>query len=279
MLRSSPGPGNLWRIASAFASLYLTFHSAVGAPMTFAGVPVTPGATVQANVPLSTLQQSYVSEGGNAVPPHAVAVLAVPPGFDPNKSWPVLVVFSTSDMKTQNRQDLVNIYRPMALASGWVIIAGDGPTAAPRRDTSGWRAGTTLAAIDALHRSFPGSKSWPIASAGFSGGAKRAGLITPLLSLAGCRVIGIYLTGINVDQLSDGYRQYKPGQSFLYTPIFLSVGSADQTATPVQQNEVKTSMQRTGFGRIRLERFPQGHAVKRVHVLEALRWFRELQGS
>lgn len=241
----------------------------------FAGVPVAPGATVRANVPLSALQQSYVSEGGNAVPPHAVAVLAVPPGFDPNKSWPVLVVFSTSDMKTQNRQDLVDYYRASALASGWVIIAGDGPTPAPRRDTSGWRAGTTLAALDALHRSFPGSNKWPIASAGFSGGAKRAGLITPLLAVAGCRVTGIFRTGINVDQLSEGYRQFKPGSAFLSTPIFLSIGSADQTATPAQQNDVKLSMQRTGFGRIRVERFRQGHAVKRAHFVEALRWFRQ----
>ncbi len=249
--------------------------AASSAASEFAGIK--PGATLTANVPLSPLQQSYVAEGGNAVPPHAVAVLAVPPGFNPSKSWPVVVVFSTSDMKTQNRQDLVDYYRTSALASGWVIIAGDGAGPAPQRDTSGWRAGTTLAAIDALHRSFPGSKQWPVASAGFSGGAKRAGLITPLLSLAGCRMIGIFLTGINVDQLSDGYRQYKPGRDFLSTPVFLSVGSADQTATPVQQNEVKVSMQRTGFGRVRMERFPQGHAVKRAHFVEALRWFRELQ--
>ncbi len=122
----------------------------------FAGVPVVPGGTVQAQVPLSTLEKSYVAEGGNAVPSHTVAVLGVPRGFNPNKSWPVLVVFSTSDFKHQNRDDLKNLYGPTALAEGWVVIAGDGPEPA-RQDSSGWRAGHTLAALDALQRSFPGA--------------------------------------------------------------------------------------------------------------------------
>ena len=174
------------RVAALFGLLIvLGFSAATGKAASFAGVPVAPGATVRAEVPLSPLQQRYVSEGGNAVPPHAVAVIAVPPGFDPQKSWPVLVVFSTSDEKTQNREDLVNLYRKIGLAEGWVLIAGDGPQPAPRQDSSGWRIGMTLAALDAMHRSFPGSAKWPIACGGFSGGAKRAGLLSPLLAVAG----------------------------------------------------------------------------------------------
>lgn len=248
------------------------------AAATFAGVPVSPGATVLANVPLSDLERSYVSEGGNTPPAQAVAVLAVPPGFDPAKSWPVIVVFSTSDFKHQNRDDLVNLYRPSGLEHGWVLIAGDGPEPA-RQDSSGWRAGMTLAALDALHRSFPGSDKWPIACAGYSGGAKRAGLLAPLLSLAGNRVIGIFLTGLNEDMLSDGYRKYKPGANFLRTPIFLSTGASDKIAQPQQQNEVRISMRRTGFARIRHESFQYGHVVKRSHIAEALRWFRQEQGG
>jgi hypothetical protein len=238
----------------------------------FAGIAVTPGATVQANVPLDGTERSYAAEGGNAVPANAIAVLAVPPGFDPQKSWPVLVVLSTSDFKRLNRDDLADFYRSAALAEGWVILAGDGP-AFPRQDSAGWRAGMTLAALDALHRSFPGSNKWPVACAGYSGGAKRAGLIAPLLALAGCRMVGIFLTGINEDRLSEGYRQYKPGGAFLRTPVFVSSGAQDKMATPDQQWRVKTSMERTGFQRVRLETFPQGHNVKLAHVREALRWF------
>ena len=242
----------------------------------FAGVPVVPGGMTRANVPLDPTEQSYVSEGGNAVPPHAVAVLAVPAGFNPSKSWPVLVSLSTSDFKRQNRTDLEQFYKESALAEGWLVLAGDGPEPA-RHDTSGWRAGTTLAALDALHRSFPGSKSWPIAVAGYSGGGKRAGTIAPLLAVAGCRVSGIFLTGINEDRLSEGYRKFHPGAAFLQTPVFLSTGRKDNVATLLVQQDVRLSLQRTGFTRIRHEMFEAGHVVKRSHLHAALRWFRELQ--
>ncbi len=240
--------------------------------MSFAGVPLVPGATVQANVPLSDLEKSYVAEGGNAVPPHTVAVLAVPSGFDPKRNYRVLVVFSTSDFQHQNRDDLVNLYRPTALAEDWVVLAGDGPEPA-RRDSSGWRAGHTLAALDALHRSFPNSKNWPIACAGYSGGAKRAGLLAPLLAVGGYRICGLFLTGMNEDTLTEGYRRYKPGSNFLRTPIFISTGARDQVATPAQQSALKNSLQRTGFGNIRHETFQYGHVVKKTHIEAALRWF------
>lgn len=262
-----------WRAGAFLAVAWFAISPcAISAGLNFAGVPLVPGANVRANVPLSALEKSYVSEGGNAVPPHTVAVLAVPAGFDPKKSWPVLVVFSTSDFKLQNRDDLVNLYGPTAVAEGWVVIAGDGPEPA-KQDSSGWRAGHTLAALDALNRSFPGSKNWPVACAGYSGGAKRAGLLAPLLALAGYRICGIFLTGINEDKVSDGYRQFKPGAGYLRTPIFLSTGAADRVATPQQQAAVKVSMQRTGFGNIQQETFPYGHVVKKTHLQEALRWF------
>jgi hypothetical protein len=137
----------------------------------------------------------------------------------------------------------------------------------------------TLAALDALHRGFPGSNKWPVACAGTSGGAKRAGLVAPLLWLAGNRIIGIYLSGINEDRLTKGYREYKPAVSFLRTPIFLSTGASDTIATPTQQISVKYSIQRTGFSRIRQDIFPYGHIILSTQVEEALRWFRQLQGS
>jgi hypothetical protein len=273
--------------------------SAFAAGLNFAGAPLTPGATVSVNVPLSDLEKSYVAENGNAVPSHTVAMLAVPSGFDPKKSWPVLVVFSSSDHQHQNRDDLRTLYRPLALAEGWLLLAGDGPAPAPRGDTSGWRAGHTLAALDALNRSFPGAKQWPIACAGQSGGSKRASYLAPLLAVAGYRIIGIFLEGITQEKtppppdpsvsnnwvtgyarvccegITDGYRRFQPGKSFLRTPIFLSTGLFDKVATPEQQTAVADSMRRAGFTNIRHVTFPGGHTVLHAHVLEALRWFRK----
>src|SRR5215467_9657142 len=102
------------------APLILLLHAgsvaATAGSLTFGGVPFSPGSPVKANVPLSAQEKSLAAQGGNAVPPNAVAMLATPSNFDPGKSWPVLVVCSTSDSKRQNRDDLVQFYRTVGLA-------------------------------------------------------------------------------------------------------------------------------------------------------------------
>jgi hypothetical protein len=250
---------------------------------------------------LSAQEKTYVAEGGNTVPPYTVAVLAVPPGFDPKKSWPVLVAFSSSDNQRQNRDALRYHYRRVALAEGWVVIAGDGPVPAPRADSTGWRAGHTLAALDALHRSFPGSTQWPVACAGHSGGSKRASYLTPLLALAGNRIIGVFLSGITQETLpppptppepgvthywtqttpsvccesiAEGYRRFHPGNSFLRIPVYYSTGQLDRIATPENQTAAAETTRRAGFTNVRQRLHPRGHAVQPAHLQEALRWFR-----
>jgi hypothetical protein len=239
----------------------------------FAGVPISPGETVRTDVPLTAAEKMYAADATRKVPATAVAVIAVPNHFDPNRSWPVLVVFSTTDLNRLNRDDLVDFYRKAALAEGWIVLAGDGATFSPR-DTNGWRAAMTLAALDALHRSFPGSDRWPVAIAGFSGGAKRASLMAPLLVLEGCRLCGIYLSGVNEDVLSVAYRKAHLGPPFLNVPVFISTGTNDNIATPAQAAGVGASIKSTGFKSVELHGFNGGHVVKNAHTIEALGWFR-----
>lgn len=241
----------------------------------FGGVAFSPGSTVQANVPLSPQEKSMAAQGGNPVPPSALAVLATPVNFDPKKIWPVLIPCSTSDFRRQNRNDLADFYRRVGLADGWVLLAGDGPQHAGN-DTAAWRSAMTLAAIDALHRSFPGSEKWPMACAGFSGGGKGVGYVAPFLARNGCHIIGIYITGANEDHLSDGYARSQPGADFLNTPIYVSAGHEDRIARLEQQYDVVGSIKRTGFSRIRIGIFRGGHEVKDAQTSIALRWFRDL---
>jgi hypothetical protein len=242
----------------------------------FAGVAFSPGSTVKANVPLSAQEKSLAGQGaGNVVPPNAVAVLATPRDFDPKRSWPVLVVCSTSDSKRQNRDDLADFYARVGLADGWVVLAGDGPQPA-RNDTAAWRGAMTLAAIDALHRSFAGSNKWPVACAGFSGGGKGVGVVGPLLAKHGCRVIGIYITGANEDRLSEGYSRVAPGKEFLMTPVYISAGRDDRIAALEQQYNVAGSIKRTGFQRIKIGTFHGGHEANDAQTSIALHWFRDL---
>jgi hypothetical protein len=281
LLASQDSCGTRARLFSV-AGLILLLHAGSGAviagSLTFAGVAFSPGSTVKANVPLSAQEKSLAAQGGNAVPPNAVAMLATPSNFDPGKSWPVLVVCSTSDFKRQNRDDLVDFYRRVGLAGGWVLLAGDGPQPA-RKDTGAWRGAMTLAAIDALHRSFPGSDKWPIACAGFSGGGKGVGLVAPLLAKNGSRVAGIYITGANADQLSEGYARVGPGAGFLMTPVYISAGRDDRIATVEQQYNVAGSIKRTGFQRVKIGTFHGGHEVNDAQTSIALGWFRQVQGQ
>ena len=268
----------LFSVAALILLLHAGLDAATAGSLTFGGVAFSPGSTVKANIPLSAQEKSLAAQGGNAVPPNAVAMLATPSNFDPRKSWPVLVVCSTSDFKRQNRDDLVDFYRRVGLAEGWVLLAGDGPQAA-RNDTGAWRGAMTLAAIDALHRSFPGSDKWPIACAGFSGGGKGVGLVAPLLAKNGSRVAGIYITGANEDRLTEGYARVGPGKEFLMTPVYISAGRDDRIATLEQQYNVVGSIKRTGFQRIRIGPFHGGHEVNDGQTSIALRWFRQLQGQ
>lgn len=249
--------------------------SAAQGSLNFAGTSFSPGSTVQANVPLSTQEKSYAGQGGNPVPPYAVAVLATPANFDPTKSWPVLIPCSTSDFKRQNRNDLAQFYQRVGLSEGWVLLAGDGPQHA-KNDNVAWRESMTLAAIDALHRSFPGSEKWPMACAGMSGGGKGVGYVAPFLAKNHCRITGIYMTGANEDHLSDGYAKLQPGADFLNTPIYVSAGHEDRIATLEQQYAVVGSIKRTGFKRIRIGTFRGGHEVNDAQTSIALHWFREL---
>ena len=260
--------------------LILLLHAgsvaATAGSLTFAGVAFSPGSTFKANVPLSAEEKSLASQGGNAVPANAVAMLATPSNFDPLKTWPVLVVCSTSDSKRQNRDDLVDFYGRVGLAEGWVVLAGDGPQRA-RSDTAAWRGAMTLAAIDALHRSFPSSNKWPVACAGFSGGGKGVGVVAPLLAKHGCHIAGIYITGANEDRLSEGYARVAPGKEFLATPVYISAGRDDRIATLEQQYNVAGSIKRTGFQQIKIGTFRGGHEANDAQTSIALRWFRQLQ--
>jgi hypothetical protein len=279
LLASKQSCGARIRLLSVTGLILLVHAGSVAATagsLTFAGVAFYPGSTVKANVPLTAQEKSLAGQGGNAVPSNAVAMLATPSNFDPRKSWPVLVVCSTSDFKRQNRDDLVDFYRRVGLAEGWVLIAGDGPQPA-RKDTGAWRGAMTLAAIDALHHSFPGSDKWPVACAGFSGGGKGVGLIAPLLAKNGSRVAGVYITGANADQLSEGYARVGPGKEFLLTPVYISAGRDDRIATLEQQYNVAGSIKRTGFQRMKIGTFHGGHEVNDAQTSIALRWFRQPQ--
>ncbi len=255
---------------------FLTALSGASAA-TIAGQKIVPGGRVKITYPLSTELQALAAQGGNPRIEKGEAWLVFPPGFDPSRPWPILVVVSTSDFGITSPQT-IPLYRDSALAEGWVILATDASIKA-RLDSTQWRLGPLVGAFDVIHREWPQSARWPVAFAGFSGGSKRSAYMAPYLGVSGtARVCGLFLSGMNEDRLSESYLAYKPGASFLGVPVWLSSGTADKIATPQDHDRVAGSMTRTGFKRVRVERFEGEHAVSKSAVRNALKWFRQQGG-
>lgn len=242
---------------------------------TLAGQSVQGGQTVEIRFPVAKYFQDIAAQGGNPRVETGRAVLAFPPAFDPGRPWPILVVTSTSDFDRTSAMD-VEWYRPPATAEGWVVLGPDA-TIKPRIDSTQWRLGMLAAALEMIRKDWPQSAKWPIAFAGFSGGAKRSGALGAMLAKTGSvRICGFFLSGINQDRLGESYLSYQPGRGFLEVPVWLSSGTGDTVATPQAHDLVKASLERTGFKRVRLERFDGQHKLKMPEVRRALRWFREL---
>src|SRR5687767_4933497 len=77
-----------------------------------------------------------------------------------------------------------------ALIEGWAVLAADGPKVNANDDTIqlGWAMLSSV--LDQFTRTWPQAKRWPVACAGFSGGAKRSAAVAAALTRDGWRVIG-----------------------------------------------------------------------------------------
>ncbi|MFZ1218028.1 MAG: hypothetical protein WAO00_01990 [Chthoniobacterales bacterium] len=104
---------------------------------TLAGQQVQGGKTVEIRFPVSKYFQDIAAQGGNPRVETGRAVLTFPPGFDPARRWPLLIVTSTTDYHRTSPMD-AEWYRPPADAEGWVILASDA-TIKAKQDSTPWR--------------------------------------------------------------------------------------------------------------------------------------------
>src|SRR3954452_6680075 len=78
--------------ACLFVFLIASSHAA-----TLAGQQVQPGGKIEIRFPISKYFRDIASQAGNPRPDNGRAVVTFPAGFDPSRSWPILIVTSTSD--------------------------------------------------------------------------------------------------------------------------------------------------------------------------------------
>ena len=265
---------NAFRICAFFGFVCAPLTSPL-AGATLAGKAVQGGAALEIQFPVAKYFQDIAAQDANPLPTVGRALLMFPANFDPSRTWPILIVTSTSDFHRTSVMD-VEWYRKPANAEGWVVLGTDA-LISPRIDSTTWRLGILAAALEAIRKDWPQSAKWPIAFAGFSGGSKRSGTLGVMLAKAGAvRICGFFLSGINEDRLSESYKTYQPGTGLLEVPVWISSGNGDTVARPESSNLVRASLERTGFKRVRLERFDGTHQLKMSEVRRALQWFRQV---
>ena len=234
----------------------------------------TPGETLVVEVPLSPAERSEAAKKGSARLTTAKLSLAVPPGFDPQKSWPMLVVSNTENYASA---DALNQFKQAANEEGWVTLAAD-PLESEKDEHGNWRWPCLAAGLDYIVSAWPAAKNWPVACGGMSGGAKNSAFLAADVARAHYNLVGMLMMGCNQDMATVAYRQSAPSR-FLAVPVFLSSGTADTIATPAQHEYVKTSLKGTGFQKVRLESHSGAHDVYPPHITEALKWFVAQSGS
>jgi hypothetical protein len=209
----------------------------------------------------------------------ALVAIAFPEGFDPAKSWPILIVSVTNSGKDKGKEPssikAMNGFTESCRDKGWIVMAADLPgNISPGMAAN--RCALAEAGLEAMAQQWPSSKSWPVATGGFSGGAKYSGWLGGWFAAEGRKILGMFMAGCNEDSASAALKDFKPSRKeFLAAKVFLSAGKDDKIAGPTFGEKVSASLKKTGFGQVRLETFDGPHQLNRDHIAPALKWFTE----
>lgn len=241
-----------------------------------AALVIRPGEYTEFTAPLNAEMQKFAAIDRPSTVTTALAAVAVPADFTPDRSWPVLFVSATSDPGYTSSRRLLRGFMEPALKAGWVVIAADAPEGSEDIDTSSRRFALILAACERLQAAWRGLPNWPLAFGGLSGGAKRSAWLAAIATKLGRRPIGVFQAGCNEATMSRALEVYQPARAqFLPIPVFLSTGRNDRIAPPDAVEDVVADLRHEGFSRVKLELFPGKHELYLPHVEQALRWFQE----
>ncbi len=274
---AAPAPAEPAPPAAAPVAPAASAAPAAAGPLVVGGTEIPLGQNTTFRVPLDPDTIKELTKTGNKAV-ESVVGLWLPPDFDPKKEWHVLLISATANSSSINS---LFMYTGAAQASGgWIVLAADGPSTPPKGDTTQWRWAMARAGLLALEAAWPAARQWPIAAAGFSGGAKRSGLLGALLCADGRPLIGMYMGGCNEDMASEGLKEYRPDRlAFRKVPVYLSAGKKDVVATVASANKVRVSLEATGFRDVRLETYDGAHEPDAAQIADALNWFKELRAK
>jgi len=144
-----------------------------------------------------------------------------PKNFDPARSWPILIVTSTTDLDRTSIMD-APWYRDAAMVEGWVVLATDA-TIRPRTDSVLWRLAMLTAGLQMIRTI---GRNRPVGRQRLPDfrwceeqriSRRDAGKKT-----VGLKSVDFFLAGMNADRLSAAYHDYQPPAAFLSIPVWLA---------------------------------------------------------
>jgi len=106
-----------------------------GTGISAGALSVTPGEITMFEAPLSAKQRAEAAKDNPRITT-ATGALAVPQGFDPQRSWPIFVVSNT---EAYSNIDSMRQFKQAAVDEGWVIVAADA-VEAEKNNKGGCRA-------------------------------------------------------------------------------------------------------------------------------------------
>jgi predicted esterase len=255
-----------------FALCFHSFSYAQG--LHFGTNRITPGEILRFAAPVTEQARAEIARTGKA--PVATGALVLPPGYtNLSKPCALLIISVPSGGSAISRLASVT---NVGLPQGWAMLAADGPKMEFDQDTIQVGYAVLGSVLNHLARTWPITRQWPVACAGFSGGAKRSAAVAGAMTRDGWKVIGVFMGGCNEDRASTALELFHPGPGFLRVPMFLSNGDQDPIANPTHGASVRDSMLRSGFTTIRLESFAGKHQLNKEHLREALDWFQQSAG-
>lgn len=244
---------------------------AAALPAFAAAAPLAEGIN-ELKVELPTELRTAAGRGQLSPVTRAAVTVAVPAGFRAEEAMPILVVSATSGVPSRV---LLRDYAKAAADIGWVLVAADAePEVARAEDQVALRIVLAAAAIAGLRVQWPASAQSPLAFGGFSGGAKHAGWLAASFARRGRSVIGVYLSGVNEETLSQGMSGFEiKDEAFKRVRVFVQAGLKDEIAAPDDVRNVMASLERAGFSRTKVAWTSGGHEVEPESLRGALRWF------
>lgn len=244
----------------------------------FSGASLTEGEAAEFELTITDRPTLQALEKAYGKPSSKIkALVAVPAGFDPAKSYPLVIATETTDGDASSVRG-ARLYLDSVLAKGGILMAVDGefgrPTDEGAGDRTSFRWALNRALLAAMHEEWPASRKWPIITAGLSGGAGYASYNAIMLVDQGQPVIGIFLANSGWDP-ADFAAELKraPTATMRSVPVFITAGEADTLATKEITERSRDDLERERFRKVRYETFPGGHELSPALFQAAIDWF------